>query len=398
MRLTRSSTRRAPWARSAHGPLGAVGRRDGDLRPGHGNGDVRGGSGGGGGGTVSQTRSYVYDQYHRLCKTINPESGATVIDYDAAGNIAWTADGLNLPSTSSCDRTHSSIAAVKVTRTYDDMNARDRRSTPGGTADTTTTYFADGAVDTLTAANPGGVNVTTSYTYNRRRLLVSETSSNSLTPYSIGYSYDPNGNLSSHAYPGLVTVGYSPDALRRPTQVAEQAGQVYASGITYWPNGAIKGFTYGNGIVHTMTQNKRMLPEQSKDARTGTVFLDDTYTYDANGNVESITDALPAGPNDRSRDLGYDGLDRMIVADSASGDWVPTRTTPSTTCASQTRACASTGTRTIRTTVWARSRTPPARVCLPSATTRAETQPPRTLARAAPPMPTPSAPASPARR
>ncbi len=43
--------------------------------------------------SVSMTRTYVYDEYQRLCKTINPESGATVIAYDPAGNIDWTAEG-----------------------------------------------------------------------------------------------------------------------------------------------------------------------------------------------------------------------------------------------------------------------------------------------------------------
>lgn len=32
------------------------------------------------GGGASATRSYVYDPYQRLCKTIEPESGATIQD------------------------------------------------------------------------------------------------------------------------------------------------------------------------------------------------------------------------------------------------------------------------------------------------------------------------------
>ena len=52
---------------------------------------------------VSETRTYVYDEYERLCKTINPESGASVVEYDAAGNILWTADGTTLTG-STCNR------------------------------------------------------------------------------------------------------------------------------------------------------------------------------------------------------------------------------------------------------------------------------------------------------
>ena len=41
----------------------------------------------------------------------------------------------------------------------------------------------------------------------------------------------------------------------------------YATSLTYYPNGAVDTFTYGNGIAHSMTQTSdgRQLPAQSKD-------------------------------------------------------------------------------------------------------------------------------------
>jgi hypothetical protein len=51
----------------------------------------------------SAQRAYVYDTFQRLCKTIEPETAATVQDYDGASNVAWRARGLALPSTTSCD-------------------------------------------------------------------------------------------------------------------------------------------------------------------------------------------------------------------------------------------------------------------------------------------------------
>ncbi|MGD9583956.1 MAG: hypothetical protein AB7V26_09885 [Lysobacterales bacterium] len=48
-------------------------------------------------------------------KRIEPESGATVFEYDAAGNLAWSANGQNLPSTSSCDRASVPASARIVT-------------------------------------------------------------------------------------------------------------------------------------------------------------------------------------------------------------------------------------------------------------------------------------------
>jgi YD repeat-containing protein len=54
-------------------------------------------------GSPQLTRSYVYDANQQLCKRIEPETDATAFGYDAAGNLAWSASGLDLPSTTSCD-------------------------------------------------------------------------------------------------------------------------------------------------------------------------------------------------------------------------------------------------------------------------------------------------------
>ena len=81
--------------------------------------------------------------------------------------------------------------------------------------------------------------------------------------------------------------------------------------MSYHPNGAIKQFTYGNGIVHTLTQNARGLPAVSKDAYGSTAYLQDEYAYDQHANVLAITDAA-TGRNQRgNRSMSYDALDRL---------------------------------------------------------------------------------------
>ena len=267
------------------------------------------GSGGGGGGTVSVTRTYVYDVNQRLCKTIDPEAGATLMDYDGAGNIAWVATGTNLTS-NTCDR-GSVTTGQKTLRTYDARNRLIKVQTPGGVADVTTTYTPDSLVQSVVAANgASGANpVTTTYTYNNRRLL--ETESQPDMGYALAYGYNANGHLASLKYPDNQIVTYSPDALGRAT-VVQTDTQVYASSITYFPNGAISGFTYGNGVVHTMTPNLRGLPEHVRDAKTSNVVLDDTYTFDENGNVTDIRDLAQSDLT--TRGMGYDALDRLTAA------------------------------------------------------------------------------------
>ena len=81
--------------------------------------------------------------------------------------------------------------------------------------------------------------------------------------------------------------------------------------MTHHPTGAIAGFTYGNGVVHTMTPNTRGLPAVSRDAGV----LNDSYTYDENANVTSISDLQESIS---TRAMTYDGLDRLTATTSAA--------------------------------------------------------------------------------
>ena len=249
------------------------------------------------GAGLSATRSYVFDAHQRLCKTVEPESGATVQGYDAANNLAWRASGLSAGT--AC----GAIVAPASTITYG-YDARNRlKDTSYGDASPAIgrSYMADGLPSQVWSAGS-----TWTYAYNNRRLLVSESLAYGVGSYSFGRGIDAYGNLASLAYPGGPTVTYDPDALGRPRQVSG-----YASNASYHPNGAIAGYTLLNGIVHTSTQNTRGLPLLWRDAGV----VQDAYAFDANANVASIADQQEGLS---SRSLGYDGLDRLT---SASGVW-----------------------------------------------------------------------------
>lgn len=258
-------------------------------------------------------RRYVYDGYQQLCKTIEPETGATVMDYDGAGNLQWSASGLTtLTSPLSCDTIAGRDSGRKVTRYYD---ARSRLTTlnfPDGNGDQNLVYWPDGLVRQITTFNDGGTtSVVNAYDYNKRRLLTGESVSQpGWYAWGIGYGYDANASMSTQTYPTGLMVNYAPNALGQATAVTSTDGWIYANGVSYYPNGALKQFTYGNGVVHTMTQNARQLPARSTDS--GGV-LDNEYVYDSNANVQYIYDHR--NPADH-RYLYYDGLDRLTSAGS----------------------------------------------------------------------------------
>ena len=264
-----------------------------------------------GGGSVTSTRKYVYGIHQQLCKTIEPETGATVMAYDAASNLAWSASGQGLTSPSSCD--HSYVTeSDKVHRSYDARNRLKTLRFPDTRGDQDWEYLPDGLprkVSTRNVTTPGASQPTNLYAYNKRRMLTTETLAlPAWYTWSIGYAYDANGSLASQTYPSGQTVNYAPNALGQATQVS---GDVpYASNVSYHPNGAIAAFGYGNGLTHRMTPNARQLPEEVVDQ--GVLHM--RYSYDANGNVDAIADLAQAGR--QSRTMTYDDPDRLKTAAS----------------------------------------------------------------------------------
>jgi len=265
--------------------------------------------------SVAVTRTYSYDSYQQLCRTVEPETGATLTGYDGAGNLSWSAAGLPASQACEADVTSPAVAARRVGRTYDVRNQiksisyLDEPVDGGplpGTFITTYNYSPDGKLQAMASNDPAGQLVTTTYSYNRRRLPTGERLQWGDVDWSASYSYDANGSLATETSPDL-TLDFSPNALGQPTKAGS-----YATAVSYYPNGAVKQFTYGNGIVHSMVQNARQLPARSSDTGGGNP-LDMAYAYDQAANVSSIIDYTTGR---QTRAMTYDGLDRLLTAQS----------------------------------------------------------------------------------
>lgn len=263
-----------------------------------------------GDGSISVRRQYVYDGAQRLCKSMEPETGATGMGYDAAGNLLWSASGLTLLGPQ-CDSDAAYASPSRADRTYDSMNRLLTLRFSDGQGDQDWNYWPGGKVKRVQTRNNGAI-TTNDYTYNLRGLPTSESVAyDGGEPWALGYGYDANGALATHVQPSGLTIDYGPNALGQPTRAG-----AFATNVRYYANGGMSGFTYGNGVVHQMTQNARGLPDRSTDSGAGGKVIDDGYDYDANGNVAAISDGLPAAPG--NRDMRYDGLDRLTAVTAAS--------------------------------------------------------------------------------
>ena len=260
------------------------------------------------GGGLSATRAYVYDIRERLCKTVEPEIGATIQDYDGASNVIWRASGLGLTSTTTCD-TASVPPANKVSYAYDTRNRLTSTSFGDGSPSITRSYMPDGLP--YQVASNGSL---WGYEYNKRRLLTREILSYGSSIWTVIRDYNANGHASQMTYPDSAVVTFAPNALGLATGVS---GYINANTVSYHPNGAVAGYTLGNGIVHSLTQNTRGLPLVNRDAGV----MQDQYGFDANGNVSAITDQQE-GVSTRTmgNPTDYDGLDRLKNV-SAPGMW-----------------------------------------------------------------------------
>ncbi|KQZ66752.1 hypothetical protein ASD55_17345 [Rhodanobacter sp. Root561] len=252
----------------------------------------------------SLTRHLYYDIYHRLCRSTEPESGSTVMHYDAANNLDWSATGLAITG-SACSQDQVATGA-KTARTYDAMNRVLTISPPTGTQGTIYTYDALGQLKTAVS----GIAIQ-GYAYNFRGMLTSEVlwlPDNNNLAWGLGYAHDAYGHVSAIGYPGSPGEGvaYAPDALGRATQAGS-----YASGVHYFPDGSEQGHLLGNGISALIQKNTRLLPSGLSYALGGTQRLNEAYVYDKDANLTSVTD-LVNGQNNQT--LGYDGLNRLISA------------------------------------------------------------------------------------
>ncbi|MEZ2418491.1 hypothetical protein [Luteibacter sp. RCC_6_2] len=252
------------------------------------------------------TRLLFYDVNHRLCRTVDPESGHNVIAYDVGGNVAWNYRG-NLASASGC--AYDQIGSVgRTVNGYDEMGRLTSVIYPSssGTATATFSYDLTGKLQSSTNGEVQWV-----YGYNNRGLMTTEQLSVDGHSWPLQYTYDFNGNLASTVYPDGKIVAYQPDSLGRPTQVG-----AYVGGVIYLPNGVVAGYTMANGAAYTADVNIRGLLGGYSYGTAANIVVSQRYSYDDAGNIIRQDDVL----GQRTKVFSYDEVNRLLEAD-APGLW-----------------------------------------------------------------------------
>ena len=300
----------------------------------------------------SRQRTFVYNSLSQLTSASNPESGAINYPYDNDGNVVTKTDARGITT---CFGDWNGTTCNSATG-YDALNRVLKKTYSDGTPSASFTYDT-ASLDGHTLTNPVGrlVKNTTAdgktatwNSYDQVGRIANQWQCSPLncgaTPYTKTFVYDFLGDHTSDTYSyttGTLTISYSYDNAARPLQVTSSLVDsqhpatlaTVDSSFGYWPNGAIRKITLGNGLTETAAFNNRLQPcrmnvnstgayfNQCSDSAPNSTVQDFNYGFNFgssdNGNVASWT---ATGQQTFSRSFAYDSLNRIATMQETSGN------------------------------------------------------------------------------
>lgn len=330
--------------------------------------------------TVSQgqqTRTFAYDGLSRLTSATNPEvcqQGQTQCApmpvsyvYDAGGNLRVKTDARGVSSHYEYD------ALNRLTRRWyngssaltDTVNNTPALPQGVGASDEAKYFYDYQNSQTLPAGAPasfdpgmsvgrlvavtygGGAQGSYAGKYDamgrpKASYQVTDTgTSDGVKTYSMGYSYNLAGGLTSETYPSNRKVLTEYDAAGRVAGVQNQATGLYYAGaaatdtanrVQYTAAGAPLKMKLGNGLWEHAIYNSRLQPTQiglgtsGTDSSTlkldyayGVVVSDTLDTTKNNGNVQSQTITVPGAATPYVQSYTYDQVNRLWTAEEKIG-------------------------------------------------------------------------------
>ncbi len=154
------------------------------------------------------------------------------------------------------------------------------------------------------------------------------------TPYTMLYTYNLAGGLTSETYPSGRTISTGYDAANRVTQmggVLNGQPTSYVASVSYQPHGGPFKMEYGNQLWRTYTYNQRLqvsgLWDALQDMPSQFLFLENPIGWggtDNNGTVRNLT-LYAGGPGPSSalfsfqQTFAYDGVKRLQSVTDTGG-------------------------------------------------------------------------------
>jgi len=249
------------------------------------------------------TTYYTVDGFGRRIQTSSPDTGTTVYHYDLSNNLTLKTDARN----------------VVTQYSYDAFNRQIQVSYPASPTENISYHYDDtssgnkgmGRLTQITDSSG-----TTHYQYDSRGNVIQETRTIEAQSYTTQYSYDLANNLTQMIYPSGRIVSYSLDNTGRIRAINTQEDalapmQTVVEDVTYLPFGPVNRLTYGNGVVRTLNHD-----QAHRLSSVDSSVFSRAYEYDAEDNIEQITDLLNSS---KSQQFIYDDLSRLTQAQGRFG-------------------------------------------------------------------------------
>ncbi len=307
-------------------------------------------------------RTFVYDALSRLVCESNPEIQiATCPNPDngsyTAGTIRYGYDnGGNLTSRQAPAPNQTGSATVTTTYSYDALHRLTQRSYNDGVTSAASFGYDESSIWGATLLNPIGRLTHTSVastaysamsydavgrTLNQWQWTPTNWNTNVSGSFPVAYTYDLAGDTTSASNGMGVMISYAYDAAARPTIVTSSLVDAQHpatlatvdSTLGYYPHGALRKMTPGNGLTQTAAFNNALQPCRMNVNSSGAALgacadaipsgnvQDFNYAFNAgtsdNGNVMSWT---ATGQQAFSRSFAYDSLNRLATMQETSGN------------------------------------------------------------------------------
>ena len=231
----------------------------------------------------NQITSYLYDNLNRLTRTNFPDTTYETKTYDNVGNIV----------------SRLTQNATTILYSYDQINRLTKITYPDHS---TVTYIYDKDSNRLQMIDPSS---TTTYTYDPRGRLLSESRKINGQTYTLSYQYDSASRLIKLTYPDGYILNYAYDALNRIITVGNIAT------LRYRKNNQLATVGYGNGVQTAYSYDRLGRTTRIRTWNNTMTLLDLNYAYDSNGNPTSV--------NSGQETYTYDDLNRLTNATGPFG-------------------------------------------------------------------------------
>jgi RHS repeat-associated protein len=279
--------------------------------------------------SITQHRYFKFDSQSRLVRERQVEQ-ATNASYNLSdpltGNSAWSR---RIDYNSSGLVTDGYDArGVHTQFYYDSLNRPTQISYSDGTP--TAHYYYDsqtlpGGHPNYTPVNSNGRLIAMTYgsgptgtyfNYDEVGRTASQWQVTGSTPttYSLSYSYNLAGLLTSQSYPSGRALTYAYDEGGRLASAGDGT-TTFANSLSYVAYGGLKSETWGNGAVHSLNYNQRLQPSEVKlkQSATGVELQRFNYAY---GQVTPSTGSI-----DTSKNNGQIGRIDGFVNGAATKEW-----------------------------------------------------------------------------